>query len=329
MFRFQRFLCSSLLLVLLTSCALLQSNQVAQPTVIIVSPPSGTTFQAGQLITVQSTSADPKGITRVELLVDGTILRTDASPDGQPQAQLTLAQTWTAAGPGSHLVVVRATNPAGASGQAALNVSVQAQTSQNINPTPTVPVSTQPAPPSIATSAPTNSNIPPPPPPQPAATSIRTSTVAPPPSTPSVTPSPSIPNWPLVRQGEQGPIVFAIQYLLKFYGHNLTVDGSFGPATRSAVITFQTSKGLAADGIVGPNTWSALIQGATIRLNSTGDDVRAVQHLLKTKFGHDLNVDGIFGPKTESAVKEFQSAHHLAADGIVGPLTWQSLVAIQ
>ena len=76
-------------------------------------------------------------------------------------------------------------------------------------------------------------------------------------------------------------------------------------------------------------TWSALIQGATVRQNSTGQAVRAAQHLLKTKFGYDLNVDGIFGPKTDAAVEDFQSKHHLVVDGIVGPMTWQALVAIQ
>jgi peptidoglycan hydrolase-like protein with peptidoglycan-binding domain len=32
--------------------------------------------------------------------------------------------------------------------------------------------------------------------------------------------------------------------------------------------------------------------------------------------------DGIFGPKTEAAVKAYQKSHGLAADGIVGPRTW-------
>jgi N-acetylmuramoyl-L-alanine amidase len=38
-----------------------------------------------------------------------------------------------------------------------------------------------------------------------------------------------------------------------------------------------------------------------------------------------ITVDGIFGAKTEAAVKAYQKRHKLAADGIVGPQTWNTL----
>jgi peptidoglycan hydrolase-like protein with peptidoglycan-binding domain len=41
---------------------------------------------------------------------------------------------------------------------------------------------------------------------------------------------------------------------------NLEVDGSIGPKTKSAIITFQRSRGLTADGVVGPLTERALAQ---------------------------------------------------------------------
>ena len=57
---------------------------------------------------------------------------------------------------------------------------------------------------------------------------------------------------------------------------------------------------------------------------STGASVKALQKALDAN-GAKLTVDGIFGPRTESAVKAFQSKHHLTVDGIVGPATWKAL----
>ena len=59
----------------------------------------------------------------------------------------------------------------------------------------------------------------------------------------------------------------------------------------------------------------------TIRRGARGDDVKKLQAKLKLK-----SVDGIFGPTTEAAVREFQRKAELVPDGIVGPKTWAKLV---
>jgi peptidoglycan hydrolase-like protein with peptidoglycan-binding domain len=53
--------------------------------------------------------------------------------------------------------------------------------------------------------------------------------------------------------------------------------------------------------------------------------VRTLQQLLQAR-GFNVAVDGIFGPVTEGAVKDFQQSKGLSADGIVGPQTWPKLI---
>jgi peptidoglycan hydrolase-like protein with peptidoglycan-binding domain len=161
-----------------------------------------------------------------------------------------------------------------------------------------------------------------------APTATITNTSPPGPShTPTNTlPAPAQLNWPLVQQGNTGPTVYAVQYLLRHRGYNIAADGNFGTQTKTSVQAFQASQGLTADGIVGPQTWPKLI--ATVQQGSSNEAVRAVQYLLKNKHGfNDVNVDGIFGPITDEATEDFQSSKGLTVDGIVGPQTWSALVS--
>ncbi len=132
--------------------------------------------------------------------------------------------------------------------------------------------------------------------------------------------------------GEAGPprASRALQYLLRDHGHHVTVDGIFGPKTEAAVEQFQIADHLRADGIVGPQTWGAVI--VVVASGSTGDAVRGVQEEFRFRDlsgepGRGLAVDGIFGPKTEAAVRDFQQALGITVDGIVGPQTWRALVS--
>ncbi len=78
----------------------------------------------------------------------------------------------------------------------------------------------------------------------------------------------------------------------------------------------------------GPNSYP----GYPLRQGSTGEDVVVLQAMLN-RIGQNYpaiprlsQVDGIFGPKTEQAVRVFQSVFGLAVDGIVGRATWYKLV---
>jgi len=143
-------------------------------------------------------------------------------------------------------------------------------------------------------------------------------------------------SWPIEREGQPspGPLsvepIRTVQYLLRDHGHgNVAPDGIFGPITASAVKAFQTSHGLPVDGIVGNQTWPALI--VTVKTGSRGEAVRGVQGQFQARNlsgdpARGLQVDGIFGPKTDAQVRAFQQAVQLGVDGIVGPLTWNALV---
>lgn len=63
---------------------------------------------------------------------------------------------------------------------------------------------------------------------------------------------------------------------------------------------------------------------ATIKYGSRGSDVSNLQSTLNG-LGYNLSVDGIFGNKTQAAVRDFQSKNGLSVDGIVGVNTWGKL----
>lgn len=129
------------------------------------------------------------------------------------------------------------------------------------------------------------------------------------------------PDWPQLAQGQNSKNVKALQHLLVYRGYSISTDGIFGSGTRTAVVNFQTSRGLSADGVAGANTLSALI--TNVSNGSNGQAAYAAQTLL-SKF-ETLDVDGMFYGGSASAARTFQQKMGISVDGIVGPTTWQYL----
>jgi peptidoglycan hydrolase-like protein with peptidoglycan-binding domain len=63
------------------------------------------------------------------------------------------------------------------------------------------------------------------------------------------------------------------------------------------------------------------------RLGSRGENVRTIQYLLR-HHGFPVQVDRIFGPRTQEAVRKFQRDRGLGVDGIVGNQTWPALIVL-
>jgi len=140
-----------------------------------------------------------------------------------------------------------------------------------------------------------------------------------------------------IAAGDAGADVRDLQQRLGAIGYSCDGDpsGTFGPATDQAVRAFQSDRGLRVDGICGRQTWAALVESgfalgdrllyhhAAAMLR--GDDVADLQRRLNA-LGFDAGrEDGIFGPRTNNALREFQRNAGLTIDGICGPATIAAL----
>jgi len=167
-----------------------------------------------------------------------------------------------------------------------------------------------------------------------------------------------------IRRGSTGPNVVVIQTALNRIAQNYpalpkipSVDGIFGSRTEASVVAFQQIFGLTPDGIVGPGTWYELVRLYTavtrlaelrsqgqqfyninwtppngLSIGDTGEKVRLLQYMLSVLSTHipsipPVQIDGIYGPSTRSAVLAAQMRFRLPETGTVGQQTWDEIYA--
>ncbi|TQS41471.1 N-acetylmuramoyl-L-alanine amidase [Cryptosporangium phraense] len=144
-----------------------------------------------------------------------------------------------------------------------------------------------------------------------------------------------------IKRGTTGPAAAEVKStlvtlgLIADSGPESPDDVLFDAVCELALREFQQSRGLSVDGVVGPETWRSLV-AARWRLGDRvlhrsvsepmlGDDVRTLQERL-LEMGYDVGrADGIFGQRTETALRAFQREVGLAADGTMGTLTMRAL----
>lgn len=138
-----------------------------------------------------------------------------------------------------------------------------------------------------------------------------------------VPPRPPVPasNPQILRLGDRGLPVSALQESLAVAGFCNRVNGVFDAPTQAAVRSFQQSKGLIADGVVGPQTRAVLpaigglnplpplpLRNLTRQLNT-----QTLQERLQAQGFYRGSVDGIWGPQTQAAVEAAQRAYNVSA----------------
>ena len=106
-------------------------------------------------------------------------------------------------------------------------------------------------------------------------------------------------------------------------------------AESAPTIVTQASPGAAAAGqpqlaalATSPQTAAAVASGAGAPMPATSGEMGGpieIQTALSNAGFYQGTIDGKLGPKTQQAIKDFQSAHGLTADGRVGPKTWSAL----
>ncbi|QQK81735.1 peptidoglycan-binding protein [Salicibibacter cibi] len=156
-----------------------------------------------------------------------------------------------------------------------------------------------------------------------------------------------------MSEGDVNDSVNELQTELKDLGYFEGSTGStFGPRTLSAVKAYQEDHSISSEagnffGVAGPQTIGSLEESSSsdestsestssegnsssMSNGDTGEAVSDLQAQLQDLGYYDGNVDSIFGPQTESAVKAFQQDHGISSEagnffGVAGAATLSSL----
>lgn len=92
-----------LLVSTMVSCSLPRLARNEAPSVTISAPASGARFALGEESAVQVQATDDRGVVRVELWLNGALVRTESSPDPDGQTPFLVMHGWVPAAAGSYV----------------------------------------------------------------------------------------------------------------------------------------------------------------------------------------------------------------------------------
>jgi peptidoglycan hydrolase-like protein with peptidoglycan-binding domain len=129
-------------------------------------------------------------------------------------------------------------------------------------------------------------------------------------------------------------LVIAVQSELQAAGYyDGPVDGLVGPRTEAAIATFQRAAGVEATGEVRPELLEMIAgasepQGDAPASVEGGNPVAVVQKALSRAAYGPLPVDGLLGPRTRDAIKQFEADHGLPVSGEISEQLMTELHAV-
>ncbi|MQA81735.1 MAG: hypothetical protein GEV10_25220 [Streptosporangiales bacterium] len=140
--------------------------------------------------------------------------------------------------------------------------------------------------------------------------------------------------WVTLDEGDRNYRVAAVRCFLDqlgyFEGCDPTADlgDLYTPELTAAVEQYQVDRDLPISDRVDTETWATLRTdvGVVERGDSRTDTVKGLQYAL-TVLDEPVDVDGLYGSKTEHAVEAFQERKEIGVDGDVGPLTFRAMFA--
>lgn len=124
-------------------------------------------------------------------------------------------------------------------------------------------------------------------------------------------------------------------------------DGVFGQLTEQAVREWQRYVHLPISGKIDNDTWDSIVNRLReehiitnvplassdyfLSLGDRGISIFKMQEYLNeiatvNKCLRPIPIDGIYGPRTVTAVQQFQYLYDLNIDGVIGKATWDAIV---
>nr|WP_300003819.1 cell wall-binding repeat-containing protein [Tissierella sp.] len=143
-----------------------------------------------------------------------------------------------------------------------------------------------------------------------------------------------------IKYLEKGQDVKQIQIALKKLGYNISIDSTYGPSTKEAVLAYQKRykslvnngiydtktraaliRDLKTSGTVKPNTTKIQTRGLNLNVGKTSDQVKLIKDFFRARGEANIPNDYAYDNKTKQLVSNYQKLRGLPVNGSAGAAT--------